>query len=64
VGNDDQRGLLGLDEGDGVVETVLDEEGLLRFLSLQVRHGWYPSIRYVLLFCRRRRRRRLLERWQ
>ena len=29
VGNDDESGLLGFDESDNVVETVLDEEGLL-----------------------------------
>jgi hypothetical protein len=29
VGDDNEVGLLGLDEGDDVVETVLDEEGLL-----------------------------------
>ena len=33
MGNDDESGLLGLDEGDAVVETVLYEEGLLRVLS-------------------------------
>lgn len=33
VGNDDQRSLLGLDEGDTVVQTVLGEQGLLRVLG-------------------------------
>jgi hypothetical protein len=33
VGNDDELGLLGLDEGDDVVETVLGEDGLLRVLG-------------------------------
>ena len=32
MGDDDKRGLLRLDEGDAVVETVLDEEGLLGVL--------------------------------
>jgi len=36
VSNDDQGGLLGLDEGNSVVETVLDEEGLFRFLCFSV----------------------------
>jgi hypothetical protein len=36
VGNDDQGGFLCLDEGNGMVETVLDEEGLLRFLRLRL----------------------------
>ena len=39
VGNDDQGGFLGLDEGNGVVETVLDKEGLLRFLRLRLGMG-------------------------
>ena len=30
--NDDERGFLGFDEGDDVVEAVLDEEGFLRVL--------------------------------
>lgn len=34
VGDDDEIGLLGLDEGDNVVESVLDEEGLLLVLLL------------------------------
>ena len=29
VRDDDERGLLGLDKGDGMVKTVLDEERLL-----------------------------------
>lgn len=33
VGNDDQRSLLGLDEGDTVVQTVLGEQGLLGVLG-------------------------------
>ena len=33
VGDDDERRLLGLDKGDRVVETVLDEEGFLRVLQ-------------------------------
>lgn len=33
VGDDDELGLLGLDEGDDVVETVLGEDGLLRVLG-------------------------------
>ena len=33
VGNDDQRSLLGLDEGDTVVQPVLGEQGLLRVLG-------------------------------
>lgn len=41
-----------------MVETVLDEEGLLRFLRLRVRYEWNPSIWYILLFLQRR----LLER--
>ena len=41
VGNDDQGGFLGLDEGNGVIEAVLDEEGFLRVLWLWVRYGWY-----------------------
>ena len=32
VGDDDKGSLLGLDEGNTVVQTVLDEEGLLRVL--------------------------------
>ena len=32
VGNDDEGGLLGLDEGDAVVETVLGKDGLLGVL--------------------------------
>lgn len=32
-GDDDELGLLGLDKGDDVVETVLDEEGLLGVLG-------------------------------
>ena len=54
MGNHDQGGLLGLDKGNGVVETVLDEQGLLRFLQLWVRHGKDPSIRVILLFYRQR----------
>ena len=38
VGNDNQGGLLGLDEGDGVIEAVFDEERLLRVLGLQIRY--------------------------
>ena len=34
VGDDDERRLLGLNEGNAVVETVLDEEGLLGVLGL------------------------------
>jgi len=34
VGNDDKVGLLGLDEGNAVVQAVLDEEGLLVLLLL------------------------------
>ena len=37
VGNDYQGGLLGLDKGNGMIEAVLDEEGLLRVLLLWVR---------------------------
>ena len=33
VGNDDELGLLGLDKGDNVVETVLGEDGLLGVLG-------------------------------
>jgi hypothetical protein len=33
VGDDDQGGLLGFDQGDAVVETVLDEAGLLVVLK-------------------------------
>jgi hypothetical protein len=33
VGNDDQRSLLGLNEGDTVVQTVLGEQGLLGVLG-------------------------------
>lgn len=33
MGDDNKRGLLGLDESDYVVETVLDEEGLLGLLQ-------------------------------
>ena len=33
VGNDDELGLLGLDEGNDVVETVLGKDGLLRVLG-------------------------------
>ena len=33
MGDDDKRGLLRLDEGDAVVQTVLDEQGLLRVLQ-------------------------------
>ena len=36
VGDDDKGSLLGLDEGNTVVQTVLDEEGLLRVLSLSL----------------------------
>ena len=54
VGNDDQGGLLGLDEGDGVIEAVLDEEGLLCVLRLRVRYRRGPSIKHLLLFSRRR----------
>ena len=32
VGDDDKGSLLGLDEGNTMVQTVLDEEGLLRVL--------------------------------
>jgi hypothetical protein len=38
VGDDNKRGLLGLDKGNAVVETVLDEEGLLRLLYLNDQH--------------------------
>lgn len=31
MGNDNQRGLLGLDKSNSVIETILHEEGLLRF---------------------------------
>jgi len=34
VGDDDERGFLGFNEGDGVVKTVLCEEGLLGVLGL------------------------------
>ena len=34
VGNDNQSSLLGLNEGDAVIEAVFDEEGLLRVLRL------------------------------
>jgi len=54
VGNDDQGGLLGLNEGDGMVEAILYKEGLLRFLRLRVRDTWGPSIMYLLLFCHQR----------
>lgn len=33
IGDDDERGLLGFDEGDTVVETVLGEQGLLAVLG-------------------------------
>jgi hypothetical protein len=33
VGDDDESSLLGLDEGDDVIETVLDEQGLLGVLQ-------------------------------
>ena len=38
MGDNDQGGLLGLDEGNTVIKAVLHEEGLLRLLSLPVRH--------------------------
>ena len=38
MGDDDQRGLLGLNQSNGMVETVLDEQGFLRFLRLWVRY--------------------------
>ena len=38
MSDDDQGGLLGLDESNSVVETVLDKEGLLCLLRLRVRH--------------------------
>ena len=34
MGNDNQGSLLGLNEGDTVIEAVFDEERLLRFLRL------------------------------
>lgn len=36
MSNDDQGCLLSLDEGDGMVEAVLDEYRFLRFLRLRV----------------------------
>ena len=39
VGDDDERRLLGLDKGDGVVETVLDKQRLLRIL-LRIISWW------------------------
>ena len=39
VCNDDQGGLLSFDEGNSVVETVLDEEGLLCFLRFKLDAG-------------------------
>ena len=38
VGNYDQGGLLSLNKGNSVIETILDEEGLLRLLRLRIRH--------------------------
>jgi len=54
VSNDDQGGFLGLNESDGVIEAVFDEEGLLCVLRLRVRYGLKPSINHILLFSRRR----------
>ena len=43
VGDDNERSLLGLDEGNAVVEAVLDEEGLLGGLKMTTLLSVVPS---------------------